>query len=195
MIDKKSLKKTSLKSISSLFFFLLCILLCSAIMTQEVCAQTEQKAKKENKSTNTLVKNEPINIDADNQKIDLNKDTLLFTGNVISIQGTLVVKSETLLVENMSRSEDQVITAKGNPVYFEQQIDGKNGPELVKGNGKQLVYNVEKDLLTLTGNAVVYKTDGTVKGNIITYNLETDVIQAFSGDGERVNTVLQPTKK
>lgn len=187
-------KKAIIKTIENIFiyrqFFMFFILLSSILLSNNVFAQTNQKTT--NNATQ-IAKNEPINVDADNQKIDLNNDTLLFTGDVIATQGSLNIKSDTLLINNMSNNKNQIITAKGNPVYLEQQIEGKKGLELVKGKGNQLVYNVEDGLLTLTGDAIVYKIDGTVKGNVITYNLNTDVIQAFSGEGQRVNTVLQPS--
>lgn len=141
------------------------------------------------------VKNEPIVVDADNQHIDLEKDTLLFSGDVVAVQGTLKVNADRILVEHMTKDSDQIITATGNPVYFEQQVETSNGPELVKGNGQQLVYDIKQEQLTLTGNAIVYKQDGTVKGNRIVYHLNTDIIKAYSGNGQRVNTVLKPNQK
>lgn len=195
---KKNMDTKTRKIMRKFFCFILILnsfISVPAFAKEQESAISQHSSSSAEKRSSQLVKDEPIHVDADNQKIDFNKDDLLFTGNVIAIQGTLKVESETLLVDKMSNQEEQVMTAKGNPVYFEQQIEGKEGPELVKGNGSQLVYNVAKGLLTLSGNAIVYKQDGTVKGNVITYDLNNDVIKAFSGSGQRVNTVLQPTKK
>lgn len=90
-----------------------------------------------------------------------------------------------------SNSDKITIEAFGNPVTFYQlQDDGKP----IKGRASKARYEVDKELLTLTGNAYLEQLDSNIKGDKITYIVPTQQMEAFSDKGKRVTTVLLPSQ-
>src|SRR5471030_2015336 len=109
----------------------------------------------------------PITIDSANQALDVNTNTATFTGK-------------------------EVVEGYGNPVTFYQLQD--NGKP-IKGHAQKVRYEVETDLVTLTGNAYLEQLDSNVKGDRITYLVQKQQMEAFSDNkGGRVTTVLVPAQ-
>ncbi|MEN4906724.1 lipopolysaccharide ABC transporter substrate-binding protein LptA [Rahnella bonaserana] len=134
----------------------------------------------------------PITIDSANQALDVNTNTATFTGNVVVNQGTIQVKADKVVViRPQGVSGKEVVEGYGNPVTFYQMQD--NGKP-VKGHAQKVRYEVENDLVTLTGNAYLEQLDSNVKGDRITYLVQKQQMQAFSDKGNRVTTVLVPSQ-
>lgn len=84
-----------------------------------------------------------------------------------------------------------MVEGYGNPVTFYQMQD--NGKP-IKGHAQKVRYEVENDLVTLTGNAYLEQLDSNVKGDRITYLVQKQQMEAFSDKGNRVTTVLVPSQ-
>ncbi len=70
-----------------------------------------------------------------------------------------------------------------DPGYLYQlQDDGKP----IKSKAR---YEVDKQLVTLTGNAYLEQLDSNIQGDKITYLVPTQQMEAFSDKGKRVTTV------
>jgi len=142
---------------------------------------------------NPTINNKPISIDADNQQIDLQKNTITFTGNVVIIQDSLKVKANTVIITDMQSKDNQIITAYGTPVYLEQtyQNDDK---QTITGHANQLVYQVKQNLVILTGNAELFQQDNHIISDKIIYDVDQQKIQAQSDNGGRVKTTIIPNQ-
>jgi lipopolysaccharide export system protein LptA len=64
----------------------------------------------------------------------------------------------------------------------------------IKGHAQQVRYEVDKDLITLTGQAYIEQLDSNVQGDRITYLVQKQQMEAFSDKGKRVTTVLVPSQ-
>ncbi len=136
---------------------------------------------------------QPIHIDSAQQSLDMQGNTVTFTGNVTVKQGTIDVKAEKVIVTRPQGAQGQeVIEAFGNPVTFYQMQD--NGKPM-KGRAQKVRYELAQDKITLTGNAYLEQLDSNVKGDRITYLVKQQQMEAVGGDkGGRVATVLVPSQ-
>lgn len=144
-------------------------------------------------TSNTTINNKPISIDADNQQIDLKNNTITFTGNVIIIQDGLEIKANSVVITNMDSKDNQIITANGNPVYFEQTHEN-NQSQTIRGHANQLVYQVKQNSVTMVGNAELLQQDNHIQSDTITYNIVEQKILATSNKGKRVKTTIIPNQ-
>lgn len=144
-------------------------------------------------SPSPTINNKPISIDADNQQIDLQKNTITFTGNVVIIQDGLKIKANTVIITEMQSKDNQIITANGKPVYFEQTYQNDN-KQTITGHANQLVYMVKQNNVTLTGNAELFQQDNHINSDKIVYDVEQQKILAESDTGNRVKTTIIPNQ-
>ncbi|EHD23457.1 MULTISPECIES: lipopolysaccharide ABC transporter substrate-binding protein LptA [Brenneria] len=135
---------------------------------------------------------QPIHIDSAQQSLDMQGNTVTFTGNVVVRQGTIEVKADKVVVIRPQGEQGrEVVEGYGNPVTFYQMQD--NGKP-VKGHAQKIRYELDRDFLTLTGNAYLEQLDSNVKGDRITYLVKQQQMEAFSDKGKRVTTVLVPSQ-
>ncbi|XKM13895.1 lipopolysaccharide transport periplasmic protein LptA [Orbaceae bacterium ac157xtp] len=142
----------------------------------------------------TTINNKPIAIDANNQQIDLQNNTITFTGNVVIEQDNLKMKADTVIIKNMQTKQEQIITAYGKPVYFEQIIINKDGQQLITGQSEQLIYSVKQNTVKLIGNAQLKQNDNQITSDTITYDINKQNIQSKSSKGNRVKTTIIPNQ-
>ncbi|MBS0970475.1 lipopolysaccharide ABC transporter substrate-binding protein LptA [Chimaeribacter arupi] len=135
---------------------------------------------------------QPIHIDSAQQALDMEGNTVTFTGNVVAKQGSIEIKADKVVViRPQGQQGKEVIEAYGNPVtFFQLQENGKP----VKGHSQKMRYELANDFVTLTGNAYLEQLDSNVKGDRITYLVQKQQMEAFSDEGKRVTTVLIPTQ-
>ncbi len=134
----------------------------------------------------------PISIDSVKQALDMTGNTATFTEDVIVKQGSIDIRANKVVVTRPDGdSKKMIIEAFGNPVTFYQlQDSGKP----IKGRGSKMRYEMDKELVTLTGNAYLEQLDSNIKGDRITYLVPTQQMEAFSDKGKRVTTVLLPSQ-
>ncbi|ATA25639.1 lipopolysaccharide ABC transporter substrate-binding protein LptA [Brenneria goodwinii] len=136
--------------------------------------------------------NQPIHIDSAQQSLDMQSNTVTFTGNVVVKQGTIEVKADKVVVTRPQGEQGrEVVEGYGNPVTFYQMQD--NGKP-VKGRAQKIRYELANDFLVLTGDAYLEQLDSNVKGDRITYLVKQQQMEAFSDKGKRVTTVLVPSQ-
>ncbi|MBW7981638.1 lipopolysaccharide ABC transporter substrate-binding protein LptA [Enterobacillus tribolii] len=134
----------------------------------------------------------PININSIQQSLDMQSNTVTFTGSVVVTQGTIKINADKVVVIRPSGQQGkEVVEAYGNPVTFYQMQDSGKP---VSGHSQKLRYELEKDFVILTGNAYLEQLDSNVKGDKITYLVKEQKMEAFSDKGSRVNTVLIPSQ-
>lgn len=136
--------------------------------------------------------NQPIHIDSAQQSLDMQGNTVTFTGNVVVKQGTIAVHADKVVVTRAEGTQGQeVIEAFGKPVtFFQMQDNGKP----IKGNAQNVRYELAQDKVTLTGNAYLEQQDSNIKGDRITYLVKRQQMEAVGNNGGRVTTVLVPSQ-
>lgn len=130
-----------------------------------------------------------IFINSTSQSLDMQKNTLTFTGNVVINQGSINITADRVVVTREGENQGtEVIEAFGNQVNFSQMQD--NG-KLVKGRSNQLHYELKTEKLTLTGKAWIQQLNSSVAADKIVYLVKEQRAEAA---GKQVKTVLEPSQ-
>lgn len=104
----------------------------------------------------------PIVVDADQPgTFDLQRQVVVFSGNVVITQGTLTLRAERIEVRE-TREGQRLALAVGSaaqPARYRQKRDGVD--EWIEGSAERIEYDTRADTLKLSGNATVRRLRGT----------------------------------
>ena len=173
--------------------------LCAALITAVPAVQAEKADR-----------GKPLTIEADQPgTVDLQKQIVVFGGNVVLAQGTMVIRAERLEVRERPDGH-RAATALGagaRQASFRQKRDGVD--ETIEGRADRIEYESRGDVVRFVGNAQVRRLRGSspadeINGSLITYDNgnETFSVQgaasaagagaAAAGSGGRVRVVITP---
>lgn len=139
-------------------------------------------------------KTKPVNLEADTVTMDDINKTSVYSGNVILIQGTLVLRADQV----QARQNDQglqSVTAIGRQVAFRQKLEGRE--EYLEGYADRMEFDNVTSQLELIGNARLRRGQDELRGAQISYNGNTEFykvvgqLNAQSPAG-RVRAVIRP---
>jgi lipopolysaccharide export system protein LptA len=139
----------------------------------------------------------PVHLEADNVTVDDIKKLSVFEGNVLLIQGTLMLRADH--VEAKQNGEGlQSVSARGKPVSFRQKRDGVD--EYIEGFASQMEYDNVQSILRLVGDARLRKGGDEIRGNQITYDARTEFYKVIGQEGavgpsSRVRVIIRPKTK
>lgn len=139
-------------------------------------------------------KTKPVNLEADTVTMDDVNKTSLYMGNVILIQGTMVLRADQV----QARQNDQglqSVTAIGRPVAFRQKTDGKD--EYLEGYADRIEFDNVTSQLELIGNARLRRGQDELRGAQISYNGNTEFYKVVGqlnsqSPAGRVRAVIRP---
>ncbi|HQR03751.1 MAG: lipopolysaccharide transport periplasmic protein LptA [Proteobacteria bacterium] len=148
-------------------------------------------------------RDKPVNIEADRATADDAKQVHVFEGNVVLTQGTLVIKTDKLVVAQ-DNAGYQHGTATGGPnglAYFKQKREGRD--EYMEGVADRIEHNARSEKSEFFGHAWIKSGQDEVKGQYIIYDAKTDrytvtngpngtVLPSGSQSQERVRAVIHP---
>jgi lipopolysaccharide export system protein LptA len=144
-------------------------------------------------------RDQPINIEADSGEVDDKSQIARFFGNVVLIQGTLVLRADELEVKQENENFSIGI-AKGNPAYFKQKREGYE--DFIEGEAQRIEYDSTSEVLRMFTNAKLWRDGDVVHGDFITYDANTEIFEAkgsrdenIGGNPKRVKAIIQPKKK
>ena len=152
-------------------------------------------------------KDKPMNIEADNMRHDEAKKTTQFTGNVVAVKGTMVMRAARMEVQENAQGQQIAYfwAAPKERIFFRQKREGLN--EYTEGESEMAIYDKQSDVMTLIQRAEARVLRGTevsnqVTGQKIVYNNSTEVMSVdgqakglnANGPSERVRAVLTPRK-
>ena len=149
-------------------------------------------------------RSKPIVLEADKRgTVDTQKQTTVFTGNVVITQGTLQIRADRVEVQE---AQDGYRTAVAfgsaqQPAFFKQKRDGVE--ETVEGTGERIDFDEKTDTLKLSGNPIVRRMRGPqmadeITGNLITWDNRTELFTVDGGartaanPSGRVRMLLSP---
>lgn len=135
---------------------------------------------------------QPIYIEADSVDIDESKGVSVYQGDVVLTQGTIKLTAQRITVTQQKGESDQV-EALGAPVHFQQQSADKG---LIKGQARKAEYDVDSELLVMSGDAELKQGQDTFKSDRIVYDRAKSKVQAGAaaqGSG-RVRITIQSPK-
>ena len=137
---------------------------------------------------------QPIFIDSNTATYDDKTEISIYIGNVISIQGSIHVNSDKLVVFFVNGEAEKLVFT-GNKAKFKQTPS--EGAEDITGEALTGEFYPKKNLLILIDDATVWKGNGTYSSNLIEYDTKTSLVKAGekSSDTKRVHVILKPSEK
>lgn len=148
-------------------------------------------------------RNKPVNLEADRVTVDEINKVHIFDGNVTLSQGTLVIRSDKLVVKQDAEGfKSGVATANpGNLAHFRVKRDGKD--EYVEGEGERIEHDAKTEITKFFNRAYVKSGLDEVRGQYIVFDGPNENYSVTSGPAgtvvpgrdNRVRAVIQPKNK
>jgi lipopolysaccharide export system protein LptA len=137
---------------------------------------------------------QPITIDSNTATYDDATATSTYTGNVISVQGSIHVNSDKLVVYFVDGDAEKLVFT-GKKAKFKQTPS--EGSEDITGEAFTGEFYPKKNLLVLKEDATVWQGNATYSSNLIEYDIKTSLVKAGekSSDDKRVHVILKPKTK
>ena len=137
---------------------------------------------------------QPTIIDSNTATYDDTTATSTYIGNVISVQGSIHVNSDKLVVYFVNGDAEKLVFT-GNKAKFKQTPS--EGGEDITGEALTGEFYPKKNLLILINDATVWQGNGTYSSNLIEYDTKTSLVKAGekSSDTKRIHVILKPSEK
>ncbi|MFQ5683894.1 MAG: lipopolysaccharide transport periplasmic protein LptA [Candidatus Binatia bacterium] len=126
---------------------------------------------------------EPIFITSDRMEVDQKKNTITYLGHVITLQGEMTMKSDSLTA-HYTQEMKQI-----EKVIAEGKVHVTQGDRVATGT--KAVFSGKDQTITLTGNPVVHQGNSRVSGSRITFFMEQDRA-VVEGGKQRVKAAIFP---
>ncbi|TRW50443.1 lipopolysaccharide transport periplasmic protein LptA [Aliidiomarina halalkaliphila] len=133
---------------------------------------------------------QPVQILADNDLLDLQQSIYRAMGNVRINQGSLQITADELEVTGFDNRSDEpeVFSLRGSPATYQQEIEPGI---IVNAQATTIQYDSTAGILTLQGGAELRQDGSLVRAERIIYNIETQQVTSDRGE-EQVETIFRP---
>lgn len=136
---------------------------------------------------------QPIHIEGDNAEIDQNNETIVYSGSVQVVQGTLRVKGDRMVVK-INGDQVERITTIGAPARYRQKLEADQGD--VVANADSIIYHTAQERIYLNGSATLTQKGNELKGESIRYDIVRGTVDASAGTKKgRVQMQLSPQSR
>lgn len=150
---------------------------------------------------------EPIKIDANKLEVFDKENKAVFTGDVVAVQGQTTMRCSQMVVvyaqnrDGAARGAAPAAAARtpAAPAAGQnsiKQIDCEGPVSLLSGTqsatSNKLVYEADKDIVTLTGKVVIADCDNVQRGERAVYDVKTGRATVDAGPTGRVQGVFTP---
>lgn len=156
--------------------------------TESVLAPKKNPTGKRQKSN----KDEPVTWSSQGIKYQRSEGVIFLKEDVVIKQGSMEMYADSakIMIDESAQSEQskvEKIEAEGHVKIFD--VDKETG-EKVKAVGDSMVFDNNKRTVVLSGNAKLWRGNDLVRGNKITYELDSGWIKADKVDG-----IVNPEEK
>ena len=132
---------------------------------------------------------QPLDVRADATDGTLGDGTATLRGNVEIRQGTLLIRADVAMVENVG-GRVRRFELTGNPVHLQQEIEQEG---LVSAEAQKVEYEVASGIVTLTGAADVKHPQYQINGEVLRYDMNVQHFEGSGGDQDgRIRIQLDP---
>ncbi|MCK5122040.1 MAG: lipopolysaccharide transport periplasmic protein LptA [Methylococcales bacterium] len=137
---------------------------------------------------------QPVYIDSNTASYNNKTGTSIYTGDVVTDQGSLHITSDKLVVYTQDGAIDKMVFT-GKPAKF-KQLPGV-GKEEIHGEGLTGEYYPDENKLILIEEAVVSQGNNRSASRLIIYDSKNSLIKAGekTSDARRVHSVFKPKAK
>ena len=130
-----------------------------------------------------------ITIESDRAEFDRKAGTAVYIGNVVLVQGTLLIKADRITLYSDENQQLHKAVAIGQPAHFQQQMEENKG--LTKAEGQTITYLTQDETVTLLTDAILEQEGNSFNGDQIIYDIVNENIKAKGGTEIQVS----PTEK
>jgi len=166
----------------SLFLFLLSA--SAVIALGDAATPAKDESKKKGGTAFEFNKKDPIYITSDWMEFDQTKSTITYKGRVVTTQGDMTLRSETLTAD-YSQDMKQI-----------KQIVAEGKVNVTQSNrvatGEKAVFDDQAKTVTLTGNPIMRQGNSQISGSRVIYFVEQDKAVAEGDDKVRVQATIFP---
>jgi lipopolysaccharide export system protein LptA len=149
----------------------------------DVNGKTGKESKKSSAPNFSIDKKDPIFISSDHMEVDRKRNTIVYKGRVVTVQGEMTLNSDALT----AYYEPEMKQIK--EVIAEGKVNVTQGDRIA--TGAKAVFNQKEQTLVLTGNPVVRQGNSQISGTRITFYIEQDRAVAEGGN-QRVKATIFP---
>ncbi len=134
---------------------------------------------------------QPIHIEGDDAEIDQANETIVYTGSVEVVQGSLRVFGDRMVVK-VAGDQVERITTLGAPAQYEQELEGDQG--VVQASAKSIIYHTAQERIYRNGAASLEKKGNKLTGESNRYDIVNGKVDASTGGKQgRVSMQLDPS--
>lgn len=134
---------------------------------------------------------QPVKVTADSARFDEASGEAVYRGNVLTQQGTLEVRGDSLTLKVDSKGALTTARTLGKPAHYQQKTDPAKG--LVTADANEILFDNTTGVVTLIGNAVLRQEGTSFTGPRIVYSTVRKQIEASSDSSQRVQLVFPPS--
>lgn len=136
-------------------------------------------------------RNQPMDIEASHQEGTLDGNSVnTLSGNVVIKQGTLDIRAAKADIHQRGGEVVRAVLTGSQASLKQQMEDGS--PMTAKAD--RIDYDMNSDVIVLTGNYTVTTPRGTTSGQRLTYDLKSGRIES-GGDSGRIKMTIQPAAR
>ena len=135
----------------------------------------------------------PVNLEADRVTVDDAKKVHIFEGNVVLTQGTLLIRTDKMVVTQDGNGYQRGVATGGQNglAFFKQKREGRS--DYVEGEAERIEHDAKLEKSDFYVRAHVKSGQDEVQGPFITYNSRTETYEVNGGKGAKVGTAANPT--
>lgn len=136
-------------------------------------------------------RNQPMDIEASRQEGTLDGNSVnTLSGNVVIKQGTLDIRAAKADIHQRGGEVVRAVLTGSQASLKQEMEDGS--PMTAKAD--RIDYDMNTDVIVLTGNYTVTTPRGTTSGQRLTYDLKSGRIES-GGDSGRIKMTIQPAAR
>lgn len=157
-----------------------------------------------NAQTTKLDSSKPVEITADALEVLQEQQKAIFSGNVIATQGGVNMKSKRMVVHYRNSGGDKTAGDEAGAAQGVSRLEADGGvlftSAVETAQGSQAVYDVDKRMITMTGDVILTRQKNVLKGTRLEYNLATGRsvltggVSGSTGSSGRVRGLFVPEK-
>jgi len=131
---------------------------------------------------------QPMDIGADHSSAQLGDDgKAVLTGNVFIEQGTLRIDADKATVDKQAGEFSRAVF-DGEPARMQQALESGG---MVKIRARNVDYDMQADVVVLTGDVVITQPEGELRGERVRYDLKTERMEG-GAPGSRIRMRIEP---
>jgi lipopolysaccharide export system protein LptA len=171
----------------------------AVIVTAILVAQAPAFAQDASKAFSgfSSASNDPIQIEADRLEVRDGEKVAIYQGNVRVRQGDTLMKTAELRIHYIGEATGGAPGSGVDRIETAGAVTVQSGKQTASGD--KAIFEIARDLVTMTGNVVLTEGDNVARGSRLVVNLKAktaklDGAQTSQGN-TRVQTIINPGQK